>query len=185
MIKINLIPQEILDRELQRRRTIQFGVAGAAFMVVLALVSLVHYTQAVAREHQLAKEKKDLESLRTIVAQVEQLDQAASAVRSRLGVIQDLLVGRPLYPYFMEDMVATFPPGVWISSLNTSPDGSGLKVSMAAKAMTQDDVSAWLRTLDSSTKFKEAVMGAISVDATGVASFSMTMKYTPELKAPA
>lgn len=182
MIKVNLVPQDILDRELQRQRTIQAGVILSVLGIVLAGVSLLHYTQAISLDRQLAKDKKELDTLKAIVSQVEQLEQTAQAVRARLNVIEELLVGRPLYPYFMQDVVATFPPGLWITSLNTTPDGGGLKVAMNAKAISSDDVSKWLRTLESSKKFSQPVISAIAFDLDKVSSFSMNLKYNPDLK---
>src|SRR2546430_11135800 len=33
-----------------------------------------------------------------------------------LNVMQDLLVSRPLYPHFMEDLLRTLPSGVWLTN---------------------------------------------------------------------
>ena len=84
---------------------------------------------------------------------------------------------------FMEDLLKSLPGGVWLTTLNASNDGSGLKVSMGAKAASSEDVARWLRTLEApGGRFSEPVMGAISIDADGSRTFSMGAKYTPEMK---
>jgi len=182
MIRINLVPQEILEREIHRQRAIQFGVVITTFSLMIAMVSLWHYTRSISLSKDLKKQQGELDKLQSIVQRVEQLEQTAAAVRARLQVMQDLLFGRPLYPYFMEDLLATFPPGLWLTNLGTTTEGNTLKVAMGARARASEDVSKWLRTLDASRKFSGATIGAISIDADRVHNFNMNLKYTPELK---
>ena len=180
MIKINLVPQQILDREQQKLRSTQVAVAAGALGLFVLAVSILHYRTSVRLAESLKKNQSELDRLQTIVAKVEELEHSAQAVRARLNVMQDLLVGRPLYPKFMESLLSTFPSGVWISNLTTASEGSGLKVTMTAKSLTSEDVAQWLRTLDKSDFFKDPVIGVISIDATDrTNSFTMATKYTP------
>lgn len=186
MIRINLVPQEILDRELQRQRAAQAGVAGCLALVVVLGASLAHWSRAGRLERHLAERLKELDRLKVIVAEVEQLESTANAVKARLAVITELVKGRPLYPYFMADFARTLPPGVWLSSLGTSDKGGNqLGVNAAALASSSEDVSAWLRTLERSGKFQEPALSAVSIsdrDGTKVHSFSITTTYKhPEL----
>ncbi|MEE8425001.1 MAG: PilN domain-containing protein [Elusimicrobiota bacterium] len=180
MIRVNLVPQEILDKEAQKQQAVQVGIVVGALVLVLAGVSFSHYYTNVKLEKQLAEKNSQLSKLEKIVKQVEALEAQARAVRARLNVIKDLLSARELYPGFMTEVIKTFPAGVWLTTLGTSSEGTGLAVRMGSKAKAPEDVSEWLRTLASSDVFSSPVIGAIRMDpVTGEQTFSMTVAYSP------
>ncbi len=179
MIKVNLVPQEILDKEAQKQQALQVGVVMGVFVLVLAGVSFGHYYKKVKLVKELAEMEAQLKKLEVIVQQVEALEAKASAVRARLNVMEDLIKSRELYPGFMTDLLKTFPPGVWLTSLTTTGAGKGLTVSMGAMARTPEDVSEWLRTLQKSERFSNPTIGAINMGAAGGNSFAMNAVYAP------
>src|SRR5882762_7478074 len=124
MIKINLVPSEILAKAQQKHQVFQAAAVGILTLAVVVLVSLGHWVKLKKLESKLAQDNASLKKLEVIVAQVEELEKEAAAVRSRLNVITDLLKGRPLYPYFMSDFVRVVPPGVRVKNLNTTGGGS-------------------------------------------------------------
>lgn len=188
MIKVNLVPREFLDKEVQRQRLAQAGVVGAIALVLVLFVSAAHWYRATKTEGEFAELNKKYEKLAKIVAQLEELEKTANAVKIRLGVIQGLLKGRALYPWFMTDLQSTLPPGVWMTSLTTSakePNGLTVKIGNAS-ANSSGGVSQWLRNFESSGKFKDLKLSAIAVTDKGDSkqySFSIgTMYENPKLK---
>lgn len=180
MIKINLVPQEILDKEVQRQRIIQVSVVGAIVAVVLALVSFGHYQTKASLAESLTVHEAKLKNLQAIVDQVNAFEARAKAVRARLAVMMDLVQSRDLYPVFMTDLIESFPDGVWIGPLTTSGDAKkGLLIKMPAHAVSTRDVTNWLRGIESSPLFSDSKIGSISIKEDGVHDFSMSMKYTP------
>ncbi|HAH07979.1 MAG TPA: hypothetical protein DCM05_15885 [Elusimicrobia bacterium] len=185
MIKINLVPQEILDKEIARLRTLQASAGGVAAAILLASISGAHYWRAVSLEKTLKVDKLELDRLQKIVAQVEELEQKATQVRARLNVVVDLMKYRSLYPRFMEDLSQTLPPGVWLTSLTTSGDQKGLIVNMGCSGVTSESAADALRAFEAGGKFKEPVLqGGITVSAGGPgtaagSSFVLTVRYIP------
>jgi Tfp pilus assembly protein PilN len=183
MIKINLIPKEILDKELQKQQAIQAGLVAGFFLLIVAGFSLGHYYKSARLERQLRESQDRLKKLEAIVAEVEELERTANAVRARLGVIVELVKARPLYPRFMEDLLRSLPSGVWLANLSTQNEGSNLKISVSAKSISNEDIAQWLRQLESSDRFVEPVLGPISVSGSGTEArthtFTLTMKYIP------
>ncbi|MCX5788967.1 MAG: PilN domain-containing protein [Elusimicrobia bacterium] len=182
MIRVNLVPSEILDREVQRLRRVQASIIGGLLAVALILLSLLHYWSALSHESQVAELDRKLDKLAKIVAQVEEAERAANAVKVRLNVINGLLKGRPLYPYFMSDLMGTMPPTVWLTSLATAAkDPSGLTVTITnAVSSTPDGVSQWLRNFETSGKFEEPKLTAIAVTEKGEAkeyTFTIATSY--------
>lgn len=176
MIKINLVPQEILDREQQRLQAIQLSAVGAAVVAVWLGVTFAHYYRGVQYARELAENEEKFQKLQVVVQQVEQLEATAQAVRTRLNVITDLLKSRPLYPRFMEDLLRVIPAGVWLTNLGTTTEGETIKVTMGCKAVSTTAIAEWLRALESSDRFSAPLLGPITIGPEGSA-FSMSAAY--------
>lgn len=181
MIKINLVPQDILDAEQRKLRLLQAGVGAGFALLIVAALSAQHYYTGVQLKAHLETQKQELARLEEIVAKVEALEKQAAAVRTRLGVMEDLLKSREFYPRFMSELLETFPRGVWIDSLGVSGSQEGsLAITMAANARSVADVTEWIHTFENSKAFTGHKIGAISVDALkGVYKFSMSVNYKP------
>lgn len=185
MIRINLAPPELLDKEVAQQRTVQAGILAGAVALVIAAVSFFHYNSGVKWERQLAADEAEFNRLQRIVAQVEELEQKAKHMRTQLATISDLRKSRAVYPRFMEDLLKLLPPGVWLTNLSTTSDAAGtmLTVSIACKSGAAEDVAVFLRTLETSDRFKEGQLnGGITVNALPGAVenvFNVNMKYSP------
>jgi len=182
MIKINLVPQEILDKEATRQRAAQGVVVGMVVAVLLVSVSAMHYWSSVSLDQKLKVDSAELDRLKKIVAQVEELEKTAAQVRARLNIVVDLMKYRALYPRFMEDLAKTLPSGVWLASLTTTGDQKALNVVMACKGAASDDAAAMLKAFEGSERFKDPTLnGAITVGGATAqeSSFNITVKYIP------
>lgn len=148
MIKINLVPQEILDKEQQRQRNIQLVlgvIIFAAFVVALTMFRL----------NTLRKADADLEAINNeyktkwadIGMKLDAKKGAVDEIKRRLGVITDLLTGRSLYPNFMADMSQAMPSDVWVTNISTTRDPNSLKVNAQAISSSAPGVTRWVRTM--------------------------------------
>ena len=184
MIKVNLVPAEVLIAEQKKRRVAQAAAVGVVLLLIFAGISLLHWNTARGLESQLKHNEEELAKLQKIVEQVKQLEATAKAVQNRLNVIENLLTGRFLYTVFMDDWIRSLPPGVWLTSLNTSGGTGGLSVNTAGSARQQTDVAEWIRTLEGAGKFSNVELGPLSLagappDATYGFSIRTTYKFTP------
>jgi len=182
MIKVNLVPAEILAKARQRQMLLQAGGVGGLLTLVLVLVSLGHWFGLLRLENDFSYKESKLKKLSAIVAQVEELEKAGMAVRARLGVIEDLLKGRSFYPIFMSEFARTVPSGVQVMSLNTTTVGNnGLKLSLTAKADSNEDVAAWIKTLETNPHFAGVELGAVTVAGPNTRAFTVAATYTIKL----
>ena len=179
-IKVNLVPPELLGKAKQRQLMLQAGVVGGVLLIVLAGVSFGHWFGKHRLEQQLAYDEAELQRLDAIVKQVEELEKAAAAVRARLGVIEDLLLGRTYYPVFMSDFARTVPGGVRVNSMQTAGAGAGtgsIKLTIAAVANSNEDIAAWIKTMEKNPRFVNIELGAVS-NSNNLYAFGMTANYT-------
>ncbi|MBI4056656.1 MAG: PilN domain-containing protein [Elusimicrobia bacterium] len=182
MIKINLVPGDVLIRQRQQYRMAQGGAAVVLVGILLVAVSLVHYYSAHRVEARLEERKARLAELQTIVAKVEDLQKNSKIVSAKVNVITDLLRGRLLSTYFLQDLLKSLPSGVWFRSLSTTSEGSNtLRLQVDATARSSEDLADWIRTLDHSGKFSEVELGAATT-ADGpsgrLTDFSVSSRYT-------
>ncbi|MDX6770446.1 MAG: PilN domain-containing protein [Elusimicrobiota bacterium] len=182
MIKVNLVPADILAKAAQRQLLLQISVIGALLLLLLTGLSAGHFYGKYRLEQDLAYNEAELKRLSAIVAQVEELEKAAAAVRARLNVIEDLLRGRAFYPIFMSEFARTVPPGVRVTNMRTtSQPASALKLDIAATANTNEDIAAWVRTLETNPRFASVELGPVSSSGVRGYSFSITTVYTQKL----
>jgi Tfp pilus assembly protein PilN len=181
MIKVNLVPGEILAKARQRQLLLQAGFVGAVLAVVLVAISLLHWSGLYRLQNEITYKQSELKRLGPIVAQVEDLEKERDAVSSRLNVIKGLLQGRSYYPLFMSDFVRTVPGGVKVTLLTTSGPAAGvLKLSIGAMADTNDDVANWMRALEKSGRFASVELGPVAASGRQY-SFTITTAYTLKL----
>ncbi|MCM2305200.1 MAG: PilN domain-containing protein [Elusimicrobia bacterium] len=178
MIKINLVPAEILAKAKQRQLLLQASVVGGLLALVLVLVSVGHWYGKRSLEIELATNEAELKRLDAVVKQVEELEKAAAAVRARLNVIEDLLLGRAFYPVFMSEFARSVPAGVRVNSMTTSATTPGtVKLTITAIANSNEDIAAWVTTLEKNAKFGMIELGAVTASGTSFA-FAITSTYT-------
>lgn len=148
MIKINLIPPEVLAEQAKKLRVLQATLVAGCFALLIAGVSLWRWDT----QHNLLSErdelKDELNKVNEKVKQVEAFEAILAQVQSHLDVINNLLKGRLINPYFMEDFARALTGGIWVTNINTAPSGNGLKLQINAKAMDKNEIAAWMRSLE-------------------------------------
>lgn len=149
MIKINLIPPEVLAEQAKKLRILQATLAAGCFALLIAMVSLWRWDT----QHNLVSErdqlKAELNKVNEKVKQVEAFEAILAQVQSHLDVINNLLKGRLVNPYFMEDFARALTGGVWVTSINSTQDGNALKLQIDAKALDKNEIADWMRSLES------------------------------------
>jgi type IV pilus assembly protein PilN len=185
MIRINLVPGDILAKAQQRQKALQFGLAGAAAAFLIVLASLGFLARLHRLQGQLAADQAKLKRLEAVVAKVKEEESLAAQLRARLKVIDDLDRGRRAYPHFMDDFVKSVPAGVRVKSLDTAGGGgSPLKLNISAEARTNDDIRAWIRKMEELGSFTNIELGAMTTQesaAGALRSFTLTAAQTPQL----
>lgn len=183
MIKINLVPAEILAKAKQKQQILQASAAGVVVLLVLAAVSFAHYWKLDRLEHQFAYDQGELKKLQVVVDKVTALEKTKADLKSHLDVIDNLLKGRPLYPYFMADFVRSVPAGVHVKDMSTTGGGSTaspVKLKVSAEARTEQDIASWTKKMADSGRFSGVELGPVMLGEKGF-SFSLTSTYTPSL----
>lgn len=178
MIKVNLVPAEILAKAKARQLMLQAAVIGSLVAMLLVGASFAHWYGKYSLQMILIEKEAKLRELDAIVKQVEELEKAAAAVRARLSVIEDLLLGRAFYPIFMSEFARSVPGGVRVNSMGTSTLSPGtIKLVINGAANSHEDIVAWAKALEKNAKFGAIELGAVSASG-AFYNFALTATYT-------
>ncbi|MFA6004179.1 MAG: PilN domain-containing protein [Elusimicrobiota bacterium] len=185
MIKINLVPADILAKAHNQQKALQLGLAGGAVGALIVVVSMGFVFRLASLERKLADHQAEFKRLSAVVDKVKEAETAANLLKARLKVIDDLDRGRRAYPYFMSDFVRSVPPGVRVKSLRTvGGNNNPIKLDMSAEARSNADIASWVAKMEESGRFSAVELGAVTTTETpeGVLwNFTLTTVYSPQL----
>ena len=182
MIKVNIVPVEILAKARQKLLLFQASFVGSLCLLVVVIASIMHYAGYRNVQNEIRVKESKLKNLGAIVAQVEELEKKAVEVKSRLGLIEGLLKGRAFYPVFMSEFVRTVPGGIKVTNMTTVEQGNPttVKIAITAQAQTNDDVANWVRTLQGHPHFSSIELGSVSLSGKQ-RNFTINGSYTNKL----
>jgi len=187
MIRVNLVPQDILDRELQKQRLGRIGAVAILFGLAFAGVSYWHHHRKVVLEADVATAKAELTELEKFKNMLTEATARRDKVVARRKVIEGLLTSRLIYPRFMTDIGESLPRGMWLESMKTAnKPNNTLQVDASAATLRPEDAAQWLREVNASTPTAQLTgggrfsTGKTASLAIGEAStkFSISMTYT-------
>jgi len=147
MPSINLLPWR---QALRQRRKKEFFIGMAAAIALAALVTLLaHLTVSSMIDTQHRRNdllKSEISELDKAIEQIVALEEQKSAMISRMEVIERLQSSRPEVVKLFDQVVATLPEGVYLTSLKQS----GRKIEFNGVAQSSTRVSAFMRNIDAS-----------------------------------
>jgi len=183
MPSINLLPWRA---ELRKRRQKEFliGLAGAiGLAVVIAL--LAHFTVSTMIDAQQRRNdllKAEIAELDKQIEEILVLEEQKARMVARMEVIERLQKSRPEIVKLFDDMVATLPEGVYLSSVKQS--ARRLEFNGVAQSSTR--VSAFMRNIDASEVLTKPDLKVIETGTPGAGSkFTLFAQLkSPDAEAP-
>jgi type IV pilus assembly protein PilN len=147
MPSINLLPWR---QALRQRRKKEFFIGMAAAIAVAALVTLLaHLTVSSMIDSQHRRNdllKAEIAELDKAIEQIVALEEQKDHMIARMEVIDKLQSSRPEVVKLFDQIVATLPEGIYLTSVKQS--GSRLEFEGVAQSSTR--VSAFMRNIDAS-----------------------------------
>ena len=147
MPSINLLPWR---QALRQRRKKEFAIGLAAAVALAALVTLLtHLTVSSMIDTQHRRNdllKTEISELDKAIEQIVALEEQKSRMISRMEVIEKLQASRPEVVKLFDQVVATLPEGVYLTSVKQT----GRKIQFDGVAQSSTRVSAFMRNIDAS-----------------------------------
>jgi type IV pilus assembly protein PilN len=147
MPSINLLPWR---QALRQRRKKEFFIGIVASIALAALVTLLsHLTVSSMIDSQHRRNdllKSEIAQLDKAIEQIVALEEQKDRMISRMEVIDTLQSSRPEVVKLFDQIVATLPEGVYLTSVKQS----GRKIEFNGVAQSSTRVSAFMRNIDAS-----------------------------------
>jgi Tfp pilus assembly protein PilN len=180
MIKINLVPKEILEKEKGKRviflaSLVGIGVIGA----VLGLYGL-RVLKYNALKAELKTIEKKLGPLQAVIQQVDSIEAEKKKLDTKIVVIKTLLLESLVYPKFLQELSLLIPKNVWITRMDTKSKPEKLEVKLNLSASDNHGIAKFMATLENSENFEKVMMGAITtavIEEVEIRNFDMSFNY--------
>ena len=162
MPSINLLPwrQELRQR---RRKEFLVGIVAAAVLagIVTLLANLVVSSMIDAQNRRNELLKAEITELDKAIEQILALEDQKARMISRMEVIDRLQASRPEVVKLFDQIVATLPEGVYLTSVKQS----GKKIEFDGVAQSSTRVSAFMRNIDASESLSSPELKVIQTGA--------------------
>jgi len=159
MIRINLLA---VDRE----RTKRSGLIPAAQRVTIAasLILIVTFlgvawwfwwlhTASVRVDEDLAKGEREMQQLRTVLAQVQKFESSKAQLQQRVTLIEQLRRGQSGPVHILDEISKAVPERLWLTDLTERGDD----IVLLGMTTSLTGLSDFVANLESSTWFKKPV----------------------------
>lgn len=183
MIRINLLDWREARREQRRRQFLTaLGIsAGAAAAIIVAI--LFGYGNAIdAQEARNRFLRQEITTIDKQIKEIETLEETRENLITRMRIIEELQQSRAQIVHYFDQIVATLPEGVYLTSLKQDGD----KTTVDGIAESNGRVSSYMVNIDDSPWFANpqlVVIKSRNDEARRFANFTLTFKsVTPDSK---
>lgn len=127
MMRINLLPPEILERRRAEKRVGYVVVAAMGIAVVLAGVWVFGYANVQGREQELASLQQQVQSTNAAAAQLSIFEERAAELQARKATAALALGNRRDWARLLDEMSLVLPADMWVQTVTADQnDGIGI-----------------------------------------------------------
>lgn len=120
MIKINLLPKDLVPK----KRTFLPHMAVIGLAVVLFIwfggSVIATYTELSAKKREFAKLQKELDGLKDVVAQVNQLEREKQLLSKKEQAVIQITTGRTVWAHELYILAKLMPDEIWLEHVDLS-----------------------------------------------------------------
>lgn len=175
MTRINLLPWREARRK-QRQQEFMAMLGAAVLMGALSVVG-VHMFFAGQIEYQETRNQylqEEINRLKRIEEEINQMTETKARLLSRLEIIQNLQRSRPVMVHIFDELVRRLPADIFLASFQTDGDSLTLK----GTALSNSVVSLFMRELEQSDWFGEPTLSLIenkTINGVRASDFQLTV----------
>lgn len=122
MMRINLLPPEILERRKAEKR---FGLVGVGVGLVLAVLAVVYgfaFMQVQGKQDELALVQQQVQTTRAQADQLAIFEERASELQARRDTADLALTNREDWNRLFENVSLVLPSDIWIQTMSAGED---------------------------------------------------------------
>lgn len=127
MMRINLLPPEILERRSAEKRIGWVVIAGIGVAVILAGVGMFGFLRLQAKQDELAAVQQEVQMANAQAAQLAIFEERASELEARRATATLALSGRRNWARLYDELSLVLPADIWLQTMMTAED-TGLQI---------------------------------------------------------
>ncbi len=176
MVRINLLPWRELQRRRKKRNLVEAAAAAVALLLLVGLGSHLQLDSMInAQQARNELLEQEIARLTVRLRKIQQLQETKADLLARMGVIQQLQASRAEVVHLFDELVASIPDGVFLTSI----DQRGNQIEVEGRAQSNARVSALMRNINASTWISHAELLVIEnkdQTGTGLSHFRLSFK---------
>ncbi|RDH88313.1 MAG: pilus assembly protein PilN [endosymbiont of Seepiophila jonesi] len=182
MARINLLPWREAERT-KRKREFGFMILGGVIVTIAAIFFMhMHMHMDMDMESLISAQgrrnaylQQEIDVVKQQIREIRDLGKTKAGLLARMDIIQQLQSSRPQIVHLFDELVATLPDGVHLTSVKQN----GALVSVAGRAQSNARVSAYMRNIERSEWLGNPRLDVIEnkeATGTGMSHFKLTAK---------
>lgn len=183
MIRINLVPVELIEKEARQRKLI-LGITGV--VIILSLLVLFLFVRLGVERTLITRQRVlevNLKKCQEKVDEVKNLKSITAVLETKKNIIEGLMRERLCYPLFMEQVMKLIPNGVWFTSLSVLANQGIFKVTISCNAFDNFGIADFVSNLENSQQISNIELGSITSSGSGagaleVLQFQLIFNYS-------
>lgn len=179
MIKINLLPAKASRRlEAVKQEIALAGIGLGAIVVLCALVWVWHGAQISDLRAQKGALQLEIDSLKAVVARVDEIDKIKQELSQKLTVIETLKRQKTGPVHVLDELSMATPEKVSLDKLSQEGD----KLELEGVAVSNEVISQFLSNLERSDWFDDVYLVGIEqkdIEGYKLKQFEVTARITP------
>lgn len=177
MIRINLLPYEVVEERKRKKKQKNIILIILNIVLLFILISLILFLQKTSLDAKLMQLEKELKNYQKIIENINTHENTKKQLKSKTDMIKNLTKSGLKYPRLMEEILGVLPGGVWLNSLTITEAGTKLQIVFNCSAFDNFEVANFLNNLETSKKFKNNQISAITASGTKLVQFQINSTY--------
>ncbi len=184
MIKINLLPPEVLKKQAENRVVVLISLGMTLILVIATCVLILRITTDKILSAEITKLESEVKQYQTAVDEVKKLKSITATLEAKKNLIENLKKKSLMYPKFMEKILSLLPPQIWFTSFDSQSKPDGFTVSLLCSSYDNFAIADFIYNLENSSEFSNIELGNITSSITGsgleIYSFQLKFEYKPQ-----
>lgn len=176
MITINLLDWREARREARKNRFLTALAAAAVASAGVVFLTMSGFNQAIENQNRRNQFlEQEIAKVDQQIKEIQELEKTRDNLITRMRIIEELQQARSQIVHYFDQLVATLPDGVYLTSLNQK----GNITTVNGVAESNGRVSAYMVNLDESPWFDDpqlVVIKSANRDRRRYADFTLTFK---------
>jgi Tfp pilus assembly protein PilN len=136
MTQVNLLPQDVRQRQRTRRMTLAVAAGATGVVALLLFVFLLQVGRLATAKHDLARQESVNAGISTQISGLQRFATLKQTVSDRVGLETDVLRSQVLWSGVLRDVSMVIPGQMWLTSMT----GTASDVFQTSVAPTGDEV---------------------------------------------